>query len=266
VKRYLAQGVQEGTDTYFYTRDHLGSVVNLTDTSLTLQARYAYDPYGRGMRTSGTRDADIGFTGHMIDRDAGLTRTYFRGYDPSLGRWLSPDPLGFADGPNLYAYVRGNPINYVDPMGLLTYDEALYYAAQVSAGFGDVVSMGLTDRFRDSIGINDVVDKCGMSYAGGKALGMLHGVAMGAGGLTRGAARVELGNWKNAAGNWVAPKYQRRWHFHFGTGPGLEKHHLPYQAIPYLRNFKASRAVSPGTILEMPRGRPWVCRRSSEEH
>jgi RHS repeat-associated protein len=241
VKRYLTEGVQEGTDAYFYTRDHLSSLVNLTDTSLTLQARYVYDPYGRGTRTTGTRDADIGFTGHMIDRDADLTLTYFRGYDPSLGRWLSPDPIGYADGPNLYAYVRGNPVNYVDPTGLLTSDELLYYAAQVSAGFGDVVSMGLTDRFRDWVGTNDVIDKCGLAYNGGKAAGVLHGAAMGGAGLAKGGLRIEAGNWKQA-GQWMAPKGGKVWHFHWGKGPGLQDHHLPYQAMNWAKNFRANVA------------------------
>lgn len=118
VKRYVAQGVKEGADDYFYTRDHLGSLVNLTDASLTLRARYAYDPYGRVTRTAGNRDADIGFTGHMRDRDADLVLTYFRGYDPSLGRWLSRDPLGLSAGPNAYAYGNGDPANTVDPLGL----------------------------------------------------------------------------------------------------------------------------------------------------
>jgi RHS repeat-associated protein len=250
VKRYLAQGVQEGTDTYFYTRDHLGSVVNLTDTSLTLQARYAYDPYGRGMRTSGTRDADIGFTGHMIDRDAGLTLTYFRGYDPSLGRWLSPDPLGYADGPNLYAYVRGNPINYVDPMGLLTYDEALYYAAQVSAGFGDVVSMGLTDRLRDLAGSNDVIDKCGLAYQGGKVAGVLHGAAMGGAGIAKGGLRVEYGTWGGKYGGWPVPYPRKLRHFHWGNAAGLQDKHLPYQTVSWLKNLRGKyRAGEAGQDL-----------------
>jgi YD repeat-containing protein len=59
--------VKEGSDAYFYTRDHLGSLVNLTDASLSLRARYAYDPYGRGTRTAGNRDADIR-SGHTSRR------------------------------------------------------------------------------------------------------------------------------------------------------------------------------------------------------
>jgi uncharacterized protein RhaS with RHS repeats len=35
----------------------------------------------------------------------------------SVGRWLTPDPIGFADGPNLYTYCHNDPIAYVDPDG-----------------------------------------------------------------------------------------------------------------------------------------------------
>ena len=40
-------------------------------------------------------------------------------YDPTIGRWTTKDPIGFAGGDtNLYAYVGGNPMSYVDPSGL----------------------------------------------------------------------------------------------------------------------------------------------------
>lgn len=41
-----------------------------------------------------------------------------RWYDPGVGRFISPDPAGFVDGPNLYAYVSNNPVNFIDPLGL----------------------------------------------------------------------------------------------------------------------------------------------------
>lgn len=49
----------------------------------------------------------------------GLYHFLYRAYSPSLGRWLHRDPAGFVDGLNLYEYVSGSPLNFVDPSGLL---------------------------------------------------------------------------------------------------------------------------------------------------
>jgi RHS repeat-associated protein len=125
VKRYFPQGVkvESGpvTGTFFYTRDHLGSIRELTDGSGNVRARYAYDPYGRRTKLEGDMDADFGFAGMFWSSEVNLSLTLFRAYDPELGRWLSRDPLKDAElteGPNLYAYVADNPVNYIDPLGL----------------------------------------------------------------------------------------------------------------------------------------------------
>jgi RHS repeat-associated protein len=123
-KRFFAQGVQLTTGTnagsYYYTRDHLGSVRELTDTGGNVRARYSYDPYGRMTKLAGDLDADFGFAGMLWSPEASLFITHFREYDPNLGRWLSRDPLRnaeIAQGPNLYAYVRNNPVNLMDQSG-----------------------------------------------------------------------------------------------------------------------------------------------------
>ena len=49
--------------------------------------------------------------------DSGLYLTRYRAYDPRAARWLSRDPTGERGGTNLYAYVRGNPVNFKDLLG-----------------------------------------------------------------------------------------------------------------------------------------------------
>jgi len=63
-KRFYGQGAQISGTSFFYTRDHLGSVREMTDGSGTIHARYDYDLWGRLTRTTGDMDADFVYTGH----------------------------------------------------------------------------------------------------------------------------------------------------------------------------------------------------------
>jgi RHS repeat-associated protein len=124
-KRFFSQGVkvESGVNAgeYFYSRDHLDSIRELTDDSGSVRATYSYDPFGRRSRVSGDLEADFGFAGMFWSAEADLHLTRFRAYDSSIGRWLSRDPLEDAEseeGPNLYAYVLNNPVGANDPLGL----------------------------------------------------------------------------------------------------------------------------------------------------
>ncbi|HTR05325.1 MAG TPA: SpvB/TcaC N-terminal domain-containing protein [Paraburkholderia sp.] len=75
-----------------------------------------YAPYGETVYGSYPAKR-YRFTDHRRDEESALYDTEARAYMPWLGRWLSADPLGLADGPNPYAYVSANPLRYVDPHG-----------------------------------------------------------------------------------------------------------------------------------------------------
>ncbi len=117
-KRFFREGEQIGGTTYLFTKDHLGSIREMVDTSGVVQARYAYDPYGRRTKLSGSLEADFGFTGHYYHAPSALHLALYRAYDANKGRWLSRDPIGETVSLNLYGYVDNNPIEFSDPLGL----------------------------------------------------------------------------------------------------------------------------------------------------
>ncbi len=118
LKRFMGQGFQSGGTSYYYTRDHLGSVHEVCDAAGSLVARYDYDPFGRRSQNQGALLSDIGFAGLFYHSPSGLVLTHARAYDPNLGRWISRDPAGEMFGLNLYAYVNNDPLSFVDLSGL----------------------------------------------------------------------------------------------------------------------------------------------------
>lgn len=98
----------------WFAQDRLGSVIATSDAAGAVTP-YAYGPYGEPQSWSGSR---FRYTGQMAIPEAQLYHYRARAYDPVMGRFLQTDPIGYDDGPNIYAYVRGNPVNGVDPSGL----------------------------------------------------------------------------------------------------------------------------------------------------
>jgi len=109
---------------YYIHTDHLDTPKLLTDASGQVVWSSTHAPFG-SMTVNEDVDGNgenvtlnFRFPGQYYDSETGLYYNYFRYYDPSLGRYITSDPIGLAGGMNTYAYVEGNPVTFYDPYGL----------------------------------------------------------------------------------------------------------------------------------------------------
>lgn len=136
--------------TYFLT-DALGSTIALTDPTGAIQQQYSYDPYGNVAQANGTAFTNpYQYTGREVD---GLGLYYYRAryYSPTLGRFISEDPMGLAAGTNGYVYTENDPLDHTDPLGLIewtgTYHQgALVIGAGAILGYFDLTSECVNNR------------------------------------------------------------------------------------------------------------------------
>ena len=105
---------------YRIVSDHLDSprlIISTTDG--TVAQRIDYDEFGNITQDTNPGFQPVGFAGGRYDRHIELTRLGARDYDAVTGRWTAKDPIDFLGGdPNLFGYVRNEPINHIDPRGL----------------------------------------------------------------------------------------------------------------------------------------------------
>lgn len=113
-----AVALEIGGNVYAPLHDFIGNIVAIVSPDGTIAEKYEIDAFGKEKfpallnpwRFSSKRSEE------------GLFFFGLRFYDPTLGRWLNPDPAGFADGANLYVFVQNNPLNRLDLFGLISED------------------------------------------------------------------------------------------------------------------------------------------------
>jgi len=166
---------------YYLAADPTGTLHAVFDSAGTCIKRLDYDVYGNRIAdTNPALDLPLGFAGGLYDADTRLVLFAARDYDPDTGRWIAKDPVLFACGEyDLYAYCLGDPVNFVDPLGLDAMDSFLYGAAQFSAGMGDTISFGLTCWIREYMDTNFVVNEDSGYYISGEITGIAVSTAMG---------------------------------------------------------------------------------------
>ncbi|MBI4649586.1 MAG: RHS repeat-associated core domain-containing protein [Bacteroidia bacterium] len=118
-----------GENMYYILKDHLGSIVGITDEAGNLLEELSYDAYGNRRNPADGSFTNVplsniiarGFTGHEHIDEFGLINMNGRVYDPVLGRFLSPDNYvqapDYTQSLNRYTYCINNPLKYKDPEG-----------------------------------------------------------------------------------------------------------------------------------------------------
>ncbi|MBI5117924.1 hypothetical protein HZA56_15725 [Candidatus Poribacteria bacterium] len=114
--------LKQGGQNYSYLYDGKGEVTALLNGSEEVVAAYTYDAFGNLMSGIGTLSQPFKFSTKPYDQETGLSYFGYRFYSPVVRRWITRDPIGYAGGMNLYAYVGNGPVNWIDPLGLTPQD------------------------------------------------------------------------------------------------------------------------------------------------
>ena len=152
--------------TYRFVTDHLGSPKIIIDASTgALAQRMDYDEFGNVTSDTNPGFQPFGFAGGLYDRDTRLSRFGARDYDAQVGRWTVKDPIIFSGGDtNLFGYVLNDPINMIDPSGLLSLE---------GSGYGGIGSGGKLSITRKGI---SVCAEVGLGLGGGLSLDPFEGL------------------------------------------------------------------------------------------
>ncbi len=113
---FFKRGEIIGGASYFYGKDHLGSVRIITDSTGSIKALYDFDAFGNQSSSLELVPGDYRYAGYYFHSRSGLDLTANRIYNPVLAVWLSRDPA--VERSNPYNYVDGNPFSRIDPSGL----------------------------------------------------------------------------------------------------------------------------------------------------
>ncbi|MFC4853959.1 DNRLRE domain-containing protein [Actinophytocola glycyrrhizae] len=148
---------------YRMLTDVLGSTTGVIGEDTGSVGTYAYEPFGRTYVAGDVAGNPYRFTGREDD-GTGLYFYRARYYSPTLHRFVSEDPLGFAGGANLYSYVDNLPTALVDPLGLKPSNTGNYANQTLGPGPYAKEGVGLVNGNINAPGVRDLINDAGNKY------------------------------------------------------------------------------------------------------
>ena len=133
-------------EVYFFVNNHLETPVLVTDSAGDIVWEGVYKPFGEVEMVTEAVTNNFRFPGQYFDKETGFHYNYHRYYDPTIGRYLTPDPIDLGGGRSLYVYVQNRPLNMIDPSGLWAGVDDLIFAGGgalvglFGQGIGDLIS------------------------------------------------------------------------------------------------------------------------------
>ncbi len=159
---------------YHFHNDHLGSPQWLTDSQGQVVWSGAFNAFGEASHIAGTISQPFRFPGHYFDEETGLHYNRARYYSPSLGRYLSRDPLEILGGTNFYVYANSDPFNQTDPLGLLSgWAKIAVAGAFIAVGVTALIvaAPAIAAVIAGAAVTTAVISAAGLIVAGGAAIG-----------------------------------------------------------------------------------------------
>ena len=135
--RIDTDGNQEQHIRYFHT-DLNGCPEELTDANGKILWECSFQLWGKRIHEIEHEpiEQNLRYQGQYLDRETGLHYNTFRYYDPDIGRFTQPDPIGLLGGFNLYQYAP-NGLTWIDPLGLM-----LLYRGMNLAEYDELMKTG----------------------------------------------------------------------------------------------------------------------------